>query len=381
MSRFRLRHLAAPLVCVFLAVTAAAAGQVVTTEQEREQRAAELKRYRAVVNAYRGGDSAAAKTILEWDLKRLDAIVTAVDTALDPTRPWSNEQFKAAAMLHTDAAVERLYEDEQRVGHELDLGGRLLQKGGPELHEFSREWYSILARTLRGVSLFNVAEQFLENGRKRQPKDAVLLFESGVLQEHIATFAAFFVQIDVGPGPPRPGGAVQSHGAPWITSGPHPSITENRRALNDAADWLHESLAVDVSNEVAQLHLGRVQMLRGSREAAKLLERLAESSATSGTAYLATLFLAAMETRKGEHALAEKRYRSAVEKLPTAQSAYVGLSETLQRQGRGDESRESIRGVLLRSSNAVTEPWWWYLSDPHAELRRRLGLLRAAVRQ
>ena len=156
-----IRGCAASLLTLFfsisLAPAAAYARQVVTTEEEREQWAAELKRYRAVVNTYRTGDNTAVKTILAWDTKRLDAIVAAVDTTNDATRPWTIEQLKAAAMLHTDAAHDRLYEDERRVGIELDLAGRLLQKAGPEVHGFSRDWYSILTRTLRSVALFTVA--------------------------------------------------------------------------------------------------------------------------------------------------------------------------------------------------------------------------------
>lgn len=369
------------LLSASLAPASAYARQVVTTEEEREQRAAELKRYRAVVNTYRTGDNTAVKTILAWDTKRLDAIVAAVDTSNDATRPWTKQQLKAAAMLHTDAATDRLYEDERRVGFELDLAGRLLQKAGPEVLGFSRDWYSILVRTLRSVALFTVAEHFLESGRKRQPNDAVLLYESGLLHEHIATFAAFLAQVEAPNGPPpRPGGALQSHAEAGTRVGGHPSVGEQRRALNSAAEWLRDSLRADAASELAQLHLGRVQMLRGNRDAVKLLERLA-ASADSTTAYLATMFLAAMDARNARHASAENRYRAAIDRLPSSQAAYVGLSETLQTLGRGDESREVMRGLLARPANSVTEPWWWYLSDPADDLRRRLATLRATVRE
>jgi tetratricopeptide (TPR) repeat protein len=379
------RTLAARVFCMLLLTKIPAiptyAGQVVTTEEERDQRAAELKRYRAVIEAYRGGDRTAVKTILAWDTKRLDAIVTTIGTAHDPIRAWTATQLKAAAMLHTDAAIERLYEDESQVGFQLDLGGRLLQKAGPEVVAFSRDWYSAVARTLRSVALFTVAERFLEDGRKRQPNDSLLLFESGVLQEHIATFAAFLVQVEGPSAPtPRPGGPFQSHAAAE-TRGGHPSVPEQRRALNNSAGWLRESLALDAENELTQLHLGRVQMLRGDRDASKTLERLARSSTDSSTAYLATMFLAAMDARNDRHASAENRYRAAAEKLPLAHSAYVALSETLQKLGRGDESREVLRGLLARPPDSGTEPWWWYLSDPGNELRSRLAALRAAVRQ
>lgn len=369
----------AVLVAVCSPLATAHARQVVTTEEERDQRAAELKRYRAAIQAYRSGDNSTVKTILAWDTKRLEAIVATVDTPLDPTRPWTPQDLKAAAMLHTDAAMEHLYEDERRVGLELELASRLLHKAGREIHTFSREWYSAVTRSLRGVVLFTVAERFLENGRKRQPADAVLVYESGLLQEHIATFAAFFFQLEVPPFPaPRPGAALQSYAA---SSGRHPSLAEQRRALNNAVGWFRESLGLEASNELTQLHLGRVQMLRGDSDASSVLERLAGSSTDASTAYLATMFLAARDARNERHALAERRYRLALEKLPSAPSAYVGLSETLQKLGRGEESRDILRQLFVRSASAVNDPWWWYLSDPLDQPRRRLAALRASVRQ
>jgi predicted Zn-dependent protease len=93
------------------------------------------------------------------------------------------------------------------------------------------------------------------------------------------------------------------------------------------------------------------------------------------------MFLAASETRNDRHASAEKRYRAAIAKQPSTQSAHIGLSETLLRLGRGDESRDVLRTLLDRPAKSVTDPWWWYLSDSRDELRRRLSALREIVRQ
>jgi tetratricopeptide (TPR) repeat protein len=374
----------ASLLAVFLFIPlpleSAFARQVVTTEREREQRAAELKRYRAVVNAYGSGDNTAVRTILSWDTKRLEALVAIVDSSDDPTRPWTGEHLKTAAMLHTDAAMDRLYEDERRVGFELDIAGRLLQKGGPPLHSFSRDWYSVVSRTLRSRTLFTVAERFLDEGRARQPNDAALLYESGLLQEHIATFAAFLAPVEMpGAAPRRPPGPLQLHNEFGSRVGP-PGVAEQRRALTRAAEWFRNSVALDGTSELARLHLGRVQLLRGNGDGSKLLERLTASS-DPATAYLATMFIAAMHARNGRHDVAEKWYRGAIAWLPTNQSAYVGLSETLQKLGRGDESREVLRTLLDQPVKSLAEPWWFYLSEPADELRRRLAALRTAVRQ
>ena len=376
-----------PAVCLIALLLLAAippsvsARQVVTTEEDRERLAAELKRYFGIVDLYRAGHDTAVRTILTWDAKRLDGIVAILNTAEDPIRAWPQEQLKAAAMLHTDAAMEMLYDDEVRVGFELDLAGRLLQKVGPDVHPFSRDWYANVARKLRSVVLFTVAERFLEDGRKRQPNDPVLLYESGLLHEHIATFAAFLTQVEVPIGPPpRPGGPLQTHADPRPGPGRDPSILEQRRALARADDWLTAALKLDGSNELAQLHLGRVYMLRGNQKASTLLERLARSADPS-TAYLAAMFVGAMATRNARYDAAEQHYRTALSKMPSAHSAHIALSETLMRLGRGDESRSVVRALILQPADKFIDPWWLYLSDSPDDLRRRLAALRRAVRR
>jgi tetratricopeptide (TPR) repeat protein len=380
MTRKFARSLSAGVLSILLFSTLSYGRQVVTTEEEREQRAAEMKRYRGVVDSYASGDSAAVKNILGWDTKRLEAIVTVIGTSHDPSRSWTPDALRAATMLHTDAAMDRLYEDERRVGFELHVASRLLQKGGPALHAFSRQWYSIVSRTLRSAALFSVDERFLESGRKLQPHDATLLYESGLLQEHLSTFAAFLTPVEIPAGPPpRPGGALQSQGEFGARRGPQPAA-DYRRALNNAAEWFRASLAVDGSSELARLHLGRVQILRGNREGAELLERLT-ASGDPATAYLATMFLAGMHARDERPELVAKWYRAAIAWLPSAQSPYIGLSETLQKLGRGDEARDVLRTWLDRPSTASADPWWLYLSDSPDELRRQLAALRATVRR
>lgn len=378
------RSAATCLIAVFCLAASpwgkAYAQQIVTSE-ERERRASELKRYRAVVDSYRAGEDTAVKTILSWDVKRIDAIVSLVDTTQDPTRPWTKNELTAAAMLHTDAALELLSRDEQRVAFELDYGGRLLQKAGPDVHAFSRGWYSRVVRTLRTDVLFAIAERFLENGRKRLPNDAALLYESGLLYEHIATFAVYLAPIDPPTGAvPRPGSALQSHTDPGQRVGRHPAVIEQQRALARAAEWLAGSLALDRSNELVSLHLARVQMLRGDPGASKALERLTRVPDPS-TAYLAAMFLGAMDTRKGRHGAAEVQYRTALLQLPGAQSAQVALSETLQKLGRGDEARDVVRGLVEGPLDGSMDPWWLYLSDAPDDLRRQLAALRGKARQ
>lgn len=350
------------------------------TGRERERLEGELKRYHGIINAYSEGDDDQVKEILAWDPQRLTKVVAAAQTSLDVFRPWDEARVKAATMLHTDAAIRDL-DDEFRLGFHLGLARRLLQMAGKEMRPFARTWYTAVTRVLRDRALLFVAEGLLEQGRKDFPGDAVILYESGILQEQIATFAAFIGET-VTEMPLMRGRSSGLHSLGDTSRIPvHRRVTDQRRALGKAAGWLQESTNADPSSELARLHLGRVHVLRGNYDhGAKLLGQLA-SFADVDTSYLAAMFLGGMHQRRGRHAEAEQMYRQSIEKVPTAQSAYVALSEVLQRLGRGDESRDVLLSVLRTPAAARTEPWWWYLMEPVGEARQRLDALRASVRK
>jgi hypothetical protein len=64
-----------------------------------------------------------------------------------------------------------------------------------------------------------------------------------------------------------------------------------------------------------------------------------------------------------------------------AQSAYIALSEILQKRGRGKESREVLAAMLRTPAQSRTEPWWWYLVEPTEEVQHRVNALRKSVRK
>jgi tetratricopeptide (TPR) repeat protein len=351
------------------------------TARERSRLEWELKRYHGIVNAYREGKDDSIAEILAWDPERLTKIVAAAQSPLDMFRPWDAPRVKAAAMLHTDAAI-RVLTDEARLGFHLSLAGRLLQVAGPDLHPVARAWYIAVSRLLRERAMLFVAEGLLERGRKLLPRDAAILYESGVLQEQIATFAAFITETVFELPAPR------SHSGALQTTNERSRLPANRHvmdqadALDKAAASLGDAVDADPSHELARLHLGRVQILRGKQaEGLKLLAPLAASAVETDTAYLATMFLGAMHHRRGRYAEAEQMYRAAIDKVPAAQSAYVALSEVLQRVGRGDESRVVLLGVLRTPAVSRTEPWWWYLAEPIADAKQRVDALRKSARQ
>jgi tetratricopeptide (TPR) repeat protein len=353
------------------------------TPRERVRLEGELKRYHGFINAYQEGNDDGVNEILAWDPERLKRIVAAAETTLDIFRPWDERRVKAAAMLHTDAAMRVLDGDDPRLSFQLGLAARLLHLGdADDVRPFARTWYTTVVGVLRDRAILFVAEGLLERGRAHMPGDPAILYESGVLQEQIATFAAFIRETvtDI-PLPRSRSGGLQSLGdTARIPEDRH--VTDHRRALEKAAAWLRDTTKADPSSELARLHLGRVQVLRGNfDDGAKLLGQLDASAADSDISYLATMFLGGMHQRRGRHAEAERMYRRATEKVPAAQTAYVALSEVLQKLGRGDESRDVLLGVLRTPAGARTEPWWWYLAEPVGEARKRLDALRASVRR
>ena len=359
------------------------AGQDPEAGGERRRVQGELKRYHGIINAYREGKDDAVDEILDWDPERLKRIVAAAQSSDDVFRPWDAPRTRAATMLHTDAAMRLMDREPDRVSFQLEMAAQLVQMAGPDLHPFARTWYIAVSRSLRDRALLFVDEGFLERGRKHLPGDPTVLYESGVLQEQIATFAAFITETLVSTPPPfsrGPGANLTSMGS-FSGSEATRNIQERTRALDRAYGWLRDSIRADAASELAQLHIGRVQVLRGNdAEGVKFLERLT-SSADTDSAYLATIFIGAMHQRRGRHDQAEQLYRRAIEKVPTAQAAYVALSDALQKLGRGDESRAVLIDLLSHPPGSRTEPWWWYLAEPVGEARERLDALRAAVRQ
>ena len=367
---------------IALLLLAATAQEVVRQDAERERLETFLKRYHVLIDAYRDGDDKAVTEIIAWERKRLTDVVNSAQTPADVLRRWDQDRFKAAAMLHTDAAIRAIESDDTLAAFQLQLASQLLFTGGPDVRPFARTWYVTVTRVLRDRARPLVAEALLERARQHLPGDAVVLYESAVLQELIATFSAFVTETIV------PSRLFADSPAQDIRNLDNTrAAQEDRRlkswraATDNAARWLNDALKADPASELAQLHLGRVNVLRGNHEDASRLQRLIASAADVNISYLASMFLGAMHDRRGHYDDAERMYRQAIARVPSAQSAYIALSQLLQRRGRGSESREVVTTMLQHDAEARTEPWWWYLADSISEVRQRLDALRASVRK
>jgi tetratricopeptide (TPR) repeat protein len=368
---------------IALLLLAAAAPEVVRQDAERERLEVFLKRYHGLIDAYRDGDDKTVTEIITWERKRLTDVVNAIQTPADVQRRWDQARFKAAAMLHTDAAIRATESDDTRAAFQLQLASQLLFTGGPDLRPFARTWYVTVTRVLRDRARPFIAEALLERARQHLPGDAVVLYESAVLQELIATFSAFVTETTAPTRPFADSPAQDIRNLDNTRAAVEDRRIKTWRANTDkAARWLNDALKADPSSELAQLHLGRVSVLRGNHEdASRLLQRLIASAADVNISYLASMFLGAMHDRRGHYDDAERMYRQAIARVPSAQSGYIALSQLLQKRGRGSESREVVTTMLQHDAEARTEPWWWYLADSISEVRQRIDALRASVRK
>ena len=358
-----------------------AAQTLILPPQERAKR--DLKLYHGLILDYRAGRNAAVQELSSWEQGRILSVLPLIETADDDVRPWEKVRFKAAAMMHTDAAL-LLIDSAEPSGAalaQLDAASRVLAKAGPDIREYTIGWHVAVARFLRDRDHLAFAEQLLAVARERLPDSPALLYETGTLQELLATDTSLpratpSRQVL----PLRDDTSVEAAGP--VTAEMVRRL-ERRRVLylNASARWLRESIDRDPSSAPAHLHLGRVQALRNETADALRWLQQARASGDGDTAYLAALFIGALYERQQRVEEAEKAYRDAIGRQPLSQAPYVALSGILQRTGRGDEARAVLRRMTESAADDRREPWWWYYLEPRDAVAARLERLRREVRE
>jgi tetratricopeptide (TPR) repeat protein len=359
--------------------------QLLPGEGDRDQIKSELRHYHDLILDYRRGSAGVVERLLAWDTRRFSPVLTAIDGTNDDTRPWEPVRFKAAAMVHTDAALRLLERSnmDAALSH-LDVTSQLLEKGGVELRPYAARWYQAAARLLQERGPPQLAARFLESARTRLPNDPTVLYESGMLHERMAgdsvlPTVVYAPDLRV----PTPNATAREDGSNRRITREDVDNLKRRRVenLNRAAMFLRQSLAADDSNMMARLHLGRVESLRERHDDALALLQQTAAAQDPATGYLALLFIAALHERQGSLAAAADAYRGAIDRFPRGHAAYIALSAVLQRSGDAEESRAVLGRVVDAAVASRREPWWSYLAEHQSVNAGRFERLRQEARE
>ena len=373
-----MRFLAVATFCA-LTVAPLLPGQIERSLYEqmlRDKAPGELRKYHEMLEAYARGDEAASvDALLEWTHERVNNALALANGLKDPFTPWDRRRHGLAAMLHTDVALRVAPDaDTTDAFWHVDVAGRLLMMGTKarpdEIRPLAERWYLTLARYFRDRNAPYVAQLLLQHGRERLPDDAVILYESGTLAELSGTDYAL-------------AGATTFNSASRGRVFQLDRVLARRNGnLNDATGWLRQATTLDPGDDLLRVHLGRVLALRREDDHAhRLLNDVIETTKDGATAYLAAVFIGGLRERQGRLEDAAVAYRAGIARFPLGHAAYIGLSQVLQRTGKGDESREVLHNLLSESLGPTREPLWWYQFDPPGVAEGRLDALRKEVRQ
>jgi tetratricopeptide (TPR) repeat protein len=315
--------------------------------------------YRALVDEYRKDGRPQVEQLLTAPAADVEREVTAT---LAASPPWTWEELRAAAMLHTEAALRA---QRNKEGRAADLHIGLAQKLLDRVVEVSRvqkdfalRWYAVVPRMLRAFGGGGLGDRVAAYGDAKWGRDPGrasyargLGFESTAAREGVI---------------PEPGETSVFSGNIRIEA-----------YLVPAAEAFGDALKQDPGLHAAALHLGRIRLLQGQREEAAALLRTAVDDMDPAVAYLAALFLGSIEERNERYDAAEKLYRDALQRNPWGQSAPLALAELLSRTGREADARDVLAAHFKVSG--IIEPLWAYSANPNDELATRFDLLRMEV--
>ena len=317
--------------------------------------------YRALVDEYRRDGRPQVEQLLAVPAADVEHNVTAT---LSASPPWTWEELRGAAMLHTEAALRSQKNKDARAAEfHVTLAQKLLDRvvelSRPQ-KDFALRWYSVVPRLLRtfgGGGLGQRIETYGESKWGHDPARASytrgLGFEATAAREGVI---------------PEPGESSVFTGSTRIEA-----------YLVPAAEAFADALKQDPGLHCASLHLGRVRLLQGQREEAAALFRGALDDVDPAVAYLAALFLGSLEERNERYDAAEKLYRDALQRIPWGQSAPLALSELLSRTGREKEARDALAAHFTFIGSGIVAPLWTYAANPSDELGTRFDLLRMEV--
>jgi tetratricopeptide (TPR) repeat protein len=319
--------------------------------------------YRALVDAYRSGQSAALDRIGTADEAEVHAWIEGARS--DRSGTWNVEALRAAAIAHTEVWVRAIHDRRESAVVHLRAATRLFERvrdDGPGQAEYIDRWRTVVLGLLGRLVNQGQAEDFAERASALFPTNP---------ERTLATRA-----VNEGLGAER---QASEYGVRAPSFMAFHDDSRQRWWASAAAAYV-VALKRDPSHEIAALHLGRTRMLQGERaEAARHFTSVADAR-DPRVRYLARLFLGSLAEREGRDADAERAYVDALRAYPFGQAGLLALCQLFSRTGQERKARQTV--AVLAARKGSVEPLWTYLPPPQLDLadyQMLLNELRAEV--
>ena len=338
------------LACVALVATG-----LLGAPSRGDGQAPALAQYWGIVQEYRlGRQEAAVRGLLALDdgsvREAVEELCRGVESGY-PNTPWSLVDVQAAAVFHTELAIQVMRDSALQWGRQLEIARRLADvttrdgvtgKQEPALgRDFRRRWHLLAAWQAHGLLEMDYAAAEVERLRRSFGVDAELLLTAGSLSETLAWPAL-------------------ANSLPSGVVGPREPLSR-RFYLKDAEAKYRRAVALAPELGEARLRLGRVLYDQGRHDdAVSALEPALTSPHDTWIRYLGHLFAGAACERSGRVADATAHYRTSMEIRPAAQTAAVALSFLLRQQGESGTAREALSPLMSAVKEEAQDPWWDY---------------------
>lgn len=342
--------------------------------------------YASAIAKYVAGDSRAAFAALAQVPH--DAIQTEIEASLIPIgkgggSPAARHRLDAIAMLHTEYALFGCIEPKAALFHvdmarlalaiaRSTIAGRIPNSTLDD-KERARELLPRWTALASSIELTCVADQpaltLVTEALKLMPENEELLFWRGVVLEFQAVWVGATAD---------PRAAIPAMGQ---TDGSGFNMVKNTLTWGPVEAAYEHAIARNADNAETHLHLGYARYsLRNYGAAKKEYEFARDTSPDPWVVYVADLLLARTKEDQNDAAGAIKDYEHALAKIPTAQSAYIGLGMLEAQRGNTQRAQElTTRLTAIPAKQRVRDPWWAYHTVRVPE--HDLDWLRKAVRQ
>jgi hypothetical protein len=237
---------------------------------------------------------------------------------------------------------------------------------------FVRLWYRAIAATFLGEYRYGNATFHLKSAMEVLPRDPILLFFSGALQEALTS------------GRVRQSRATPSRKTELVMGqfkDIDPEVPTERAVLATAERYFREALRYGGPAE-AEIRLGRVMGRAGRhREAVELLARTGAPAGSDRLAYFRELFLATEYQAVGKTEEARRCLDRAAAFFPTAQTPLIALSDLERTSGNRTGMVDVLRRLeaLPADASGRLDPWSDYYRSYASDADAQLSVVRAGL--